>query len=414
MAAAYRSSASANTGGTAATSVSVALPAGLQVGDVLLVSVAVDGGTAVTITPPAGFSNILRNNVSTTLAASTYWRLVDGTETSPLSFSFGTAHQASIAALAYSGCHPYAPTAKATNSATGPATAVTPAGANATYSGRYVQLIAGTTTSGAYTVTPANTEREDTCTTATPFVGMEVQDGQKSFPLGGTSQTGSTASVGITYATHLVLLEDARPPFNILEDNAYSVGSSTTSALSIGANNFQNYGANQLLLCMIAIHKGTSTVASITGGTLTWELVARANAQDGSSEIWRAYAAAQVDAQTFTITFSASVTSCNICMVSIKGADVSGTNGEKAIGAVVTGSSTNAAPSVSITTTRDNAWVWGVMNDGASAGSITAGSGYTIVRSFSDGTNNARGWMQRRDTFVSSAGTTVAFNSTNP
>jgi hypothetical protein len=57
---------------------------------------------------------------------------------------------------------------------------------------------------------------------------------------------------------------------------------------------FSTTSPNELLLAFISTDylSGTNTtVTKIAGGGLTWALVVRTNAQSGSSEIWRAFAA---------------------------------------------------------------------------------------------------------------------------
>ena len=56
---------------------------------------------------------------------------------------------------------------------------------------------------------------------------------------------------------------------------------------------FSTTGGNRLLLAFVAAdHVGgaSTTVTSMTGAGLTWQLVVRANTQRGTSEIWRAFA----------------------------------------------------------------------------------------------------------------------------
>ena len=69
---------------------------------------------------------------------------------------------------------------------------------------------------------------------------------------------------------------------------------------------------NELLLAFVAtdyISGTNTTVKSISGGGLTWTLVERTNAQSGSAEIWRAFAASALSNVTVTATLSQSVIS---------------------------------------------------------------------------------------------------------
>src|SRR5262249_56486644 len=69
-----------------------------------------------------------------------------------------------------------------------------------------------------------------------------------------------------------------------------------TSAGSAGASPaFSTAAADELLLAFVATDAAsgtTATVSNVAGGGLTWSLVVRSNAQAGTAEIWRAFAAA--------------------------------------------------------------------------------------------------------------------------
>ena len=95
----------------------------------------------------------------------------------------------------------------------------------------------------------------------------------------------------------------------IATDAAVSKDNSTASA-TITSPAFSTATPNELLLAFIATDyvSGTNTtVKSISGGGLTWTLVQRANAQSGSAEIWRAFAASTLSNATVAATLSQSV-----------------------------------------------------------------------------------------------------------
>ncbi len=83
-------------------------------------------------------------------------------------------------------------------------------------------------------------------------------------------------------------------------DQPNSVTTVTTSAFSTTAG-------NELLLAFIATDYlgGTNTtITGVSGAGLTWQLVQRTNVQSGTSEIWRAFAAAPLVNVTVTATLS--------------------------------------------------------------------------------------------------------------
>jgi hypothetical protein len=162
------------------------------------------------------------------------------------------------------------------------------------------------------------------------------------------------------------------------------------------------------------INKDTATVSSITGGSLSWTFVSRVNTNAGSCELWRSFAPTPTS-QSFTYNFSATIVSANHIICSITGTDFTGTNGSAAIGNIVTGTTTAAAPSVSLTTTRDNSWVWAAVNEGnTAAGTITAGTSQTILRSQNDVGNTCASFMWRQNAITPTSGTSVTMNCTAP
>jgi hypothetical protein len=92
--------------------------------------------------------------------------------------------------------------------------------------------------------------------------------------------------------------------------------------------------------------------------------------------------------------------------------DTFGVNGSGAIGATASKSAVGA-PSVSVTTTRNNSWVFGVGNDWDGAVSRTLGAGQTLVHQYLPWVG-ATYWIQRRTTTTPTAGTVVAINDTAP
>jgi len=258
------------------------------------------------------------------------------------------------------------------------------------------------------------TQRVDICTTASSFIELAMQDRSKGLPLNSIPANAATISQATanSVATSL-FIDDQRPVFNSLVTDYYIAGSSTSSNTSKNVPNVVANHPNELLLAFVTIQNGVTTVSSITGGGLTWVNVSRANAKAGSTEVWRAFAPTP-QSFTATITFSAATTSDNWVFVGIVGADMTGTNGSGAIGATAATSSTSAAPTVSITTTRNNSWVWGAGNDGTSNVTVVAGSGQTILRNNGDSTNVTTGWVQRQNAITATSGTSVTMNDTTP
>jgi hypothetical protein len=83
---------------------------------------------------------------------------------------------------------------------------------------------------------------------------------------------------------------------------------------------------------------------TVSGGGLTWTLVARSNTQFGDAEIWTATAPATLVNATVTSTPSLSGFNQSLTVMAFAGAG--------GIGSSVTGGANSTAPSVSLTATR--------------------------------------------------------------
>ena len=134
--------------------------------------------------------------------------------------------------------------------------------------------------------------------------------------------------------------------------------------------------------------------------------------QAGTSEIWRAFAAAPLTGVTVTASLSQPVSSM-ITVISFANVDTSGTNGSGAIGATAAASSLAGAPTATLVTTRNNAWVFGVGNDYDNPIGRTVGSGQTLVHQYLPPVGDTY-WVQRRLTPTPLAGTSVTINATAP
>jgi hypothetical protein len=150
----------------------------------------------------------------------------------------------------------------------------------------------------------------------------------------------------------------------------------------------------------------------VSGAGLTWVLVARANGQSGSSEIWRALAPNPLTNVTITATLSQSVIS-SITVLSFTGVDTTGTNGSGAIGATKTASAASGAPTATLVTTRNSSWVFGVGNDYDNAIARTPGTGQTVVHQLLSTAGDTY-WVQMENAPTPLSGTSVTINDTAP
>jgi len=172
---------------------------------------------------------------------------------------------------------------------------------------------------------------------------------------------------------------------------------------------------NELVLAFIATDYNSganATVSSVSGAGLSWVLVGRTNVQAGTSEIWRAWAAAPLTNVTVTATLSQPLVAA-LTVVSFANVDTSGTNGSGAIGATAAGNKASGAPTATLVTTRNNSWVFGVGNDYDNPLARTVGAGQTLVHQYLAAVGDTY-WVQRTLTPTPLAGTSVTLNDTAP
>jgi len=210
----------------------------------------------------------------------------------------------------------------------------------------------------------------------------------------------------------------------------FTVQAATTGSLAIDATSsqdasskastvvtpaFSTSSGNELLLAFVAadyLAGANTTVTAVSGGSRTWTLVKRTNVQSGTAEIWRAFASNPLSNVAVTATLSQSVLS-SITVVSFTGVDTSGSNGSGAIGATGGANASSGAPRATLTTTRNNSWVFGIGNDYDNAISRTLGSGQTLVHQHLTSSGDTY-WVQRETATTPASGSSVMINDTAP
>jgi hypothetical protein len=192
-------------------------------------------------------------------------------------------------------------------------------------------------------------------------------------------------------------------------------GDRTSFATTVASPPFSTAATNELLLAFVATDAASGTTATVTnvaGAGLTWSLVVRSNTQPGTSEIWRAFAAAAVTNVSVTATVSQATVS-SITVISFTGIDTSGTGGSGAIGAIAKTSAASGAPSASLVTTRAGSWVFGVGNDWDNPIPRTPSAGQSLVHQTMSSTGDTY-WVQKQNAPTAAAATTAAISDTAP
>src|SRR3984893_10122860 len=320
---------------------------------------------------------------------------------------------------------------------------VTPAKAGFTFSpaSQSITVNGGNVSSINFTATPIPTFSISGSVTGVVLSGVAVAlsgastgsvttDASGNYTFGGLSNgsyTVTPSKTGYTFAPANQAVTVSNANVATINFTAQAVDQTATLAVDVNISvldakattvvspAFSTNSANELLLAFIAtdyLSGANTTVTGLTGSGLTWALVARANAQSGSSEIWRTFAPAKLSSVTVTATLSQSVVA-SMTVVSLSGVDATGSNGSGAIGATKTASAASGAPSASLVTTRNSSWVFGVGNDFDNGIVRTPGANQSILQQYLTSAGDTY-WVQGQNSTTRLSGTSVTINDTAP
>ncbi|HEY7209270.1 MAG TPA: carboxypeptidase regulatory-like domain-containing protein, partial [Bryobacteraceae bacterium] len=190
----------------------------------------------------------------------------------------------------------------------------------------------------------------------------------------------------------------------------------STNNTKVISPSFSTTRSSELLLAFIGADRlsasSNTSVSSVTGAGLTWALVKRTNTQNGTAEIWRAFAVSPLTNVTVTATLNQSVQS-SLTVLSFSGVDTTGTNGSGAIGASGGGNAQSGAPTATLVTTRNNSWVFGVGVDYDNPTARTVGANQSLVHQFLSPSGDTY-WVQMQNNPTPLSGTSVVVNDTAP
>lgn len=225
---------------------------------------------------------------------------------------------------------------------------------------------------------------------------------------------GAKSHTGRLLACLILALACLRASASIAVDARVSKDQNTASA-TVTAPQFSTASSDELLLAFISadsLGSPNTSVNSVTGGGLVWTRVIRTNAQEGTAEIWRAFAPSRLSAISVAAQLSQSVVS-SITVMTFSGVNSTGTNGSGAIGAVGTGNSSQGAPSASVISTHNGSVVVGVGDDYDEAISRNPSAGQTVVHQDLSPTGDTY-WVQQITAAIPVTGTEVTLGDSAP
>jgi hypothetical protein len=220
-----------------------------------------------------------------------------------------------------------------------------------------------------------------------------------------TALATDTANLTTLSSPVAVTVQNPAPPMTCFvlqaQVTVHGGGSATTPS-------FHTAMAGELLIAFVSADgpQGSAQSATVSGAGLTWTLVKRANAQPGDAEVWEAPAPAVLASATVKSALSKSGFKQDLTVIAME--DVSG------IGAVVSGSVTTGAPSLSLTTKGATSLVFAVGHDWDNAVPRTFPAGWVPLEQWADNSSGDTYWSQYTNTPTGAAGSVVQVGDVAP
>ncbi|MBJ6725747.1 DUF4082 domain-containing protein [Geomesophilobacter sediminis] len=180
---------------------------------------------------------------------------------------------------------------------------------------------------------------------------------------------------------------------------------------TITSPRFSTAQPNEFLVAFIASdgpnRAGSQLISSVSGGSLTWTLQARANGQAGTAEIWTARATTALTNVTVTARRQTSAACGMITVAAFRGAS------STVNGAAASASAASGAPTITLASTRAGSIVWAVGDDWDHAVARTVAAGQVELTEYLAPVGDTF-WVQYRSAPTASAGESVTLSCTAP
>jgi hypothetical protein len=220
-----------------------------------------------------------------------------------------------------------------------------------------------------------------------------------------TALATDTANLTTTSSLVTVTVQNPAPPMTCFvlqaQVTVHGSASATTAA-------FHTAMAGEFLVAFVSADgpPNAAQSATVSGAGLTWTLVKRANSLPGDAEVWEAPAPSVLASATVKSTLSRSGFKQDLTVIAME--DVSG------IGAVVAGSATTGAPSLSLTTKGATSLVFAVGHDWSNAIARTLPAGWVSLEQWTDSSSGDTYWSQYTNRPTGSAGSVVQVGDSAP
>jgi RHS repeat-associated protein len=150
----------------------------------------------------------------------------------------------------------------------------------------------------------------------------------------------------------------------------------------------------------------TQEVTKVTGGGLTWKLVTRSDSEQGTAEVWQAYATKTLSKVKITADFRYGTSDGAVIVAAFSGA-------QAAVGAHATAAKAIGAPTVTLKTTGTDSVIWAVGEDPSHPTSRKLDSGQSLALQVDDTKGKATFWAQHTGV-IAKPGTSVKIGDTAP
>ena len=261
----------AGNNGTGSTSVTVNKPTGTAEGHVMLAVVGVRGGSGVTVSAPAGWTQINTNNSGTTLRSTTFYKVAGASEGSSYTFTWSGSNKASGVISTYSGVDTSSPINAQASQANSSSMAMTISGPLSTVESTVMVAMyshaAGTSSltddcHGGMTIRGYSASTGSTANTRTTSA---MQDSRQPTP-GARSNCKMQTDIAAVNIGHMVVLAPATPP--PIAHIGTAGGNNGGGSASITVNKPSGTAQNQVMIAIIGVRGGSGvTVTSPAGWT---------------------------------------------------------------------------------------------------------------------------------------------------